>query len=212
MDRQASRARGVTMIEIITVVAIVGILAALAVTGVGKMRPRADFSSATNDFAAVLAEAQARAVATGGDVHVVVFDRASSPSSGYFVYEDPDVNLNLAALTVPPVAGAGDRIATSVDFVAAPFSGRVEWNATDPYPLKPPFAGATSACSFCSERSGVRMGSFAFSADGTVRFLNAEGVPQRQVAGVVSLKTADALHRSAIAVAPTTGFVGVQRP
>lgn len=214
---------GFTLLELMAVLALIGVLASLSVATLSRMQPRLGVGSALEDLSAAAGSAQARALATGRDVWLILYPSTGTGSlrarGGFLLYEDAGRDLDFAAFEVdedgrPGAAPMGaDRVLSVTWYGDAPYLGRVklELEPGSTFPLRGPFALDAAACNFCSDGPDAPRGALVFGPDGGVRMVDAEGMPASQLtAGVVALSGGEA--RGALAVAPGTGFMRVVRP
>lgn len=131
----SGRARGFTVIEMLTVMATIGIIAGLAAVALNRVKARGNFSSATGDFITGLRTCRAEAFARG-DNTIMIVDIAGQQ---WWAIEDTAGSFTLAGFNpASPVFPTGDRIISTgtlpTGVVFGPTSG---WGNA----LSPPFSG-----------------------------------------------------------------------
>jgi len=100
------RARGFTMVEVMTVVGVIAVLAAMSVMALNKLKSRGNFASGSGDFLATLRTARAEAFARGNSTVVIVDAQAGR----WWAVEDIDGNFSLASFNPATPAPSPDRL------------------------------------------------------------------------------------------------------
>ena len=215
------RARGFTMVEVMTVVGIAAVLAVLAYSSFSRLRPRARLADASNELVALVHGARQHALATGNDVVVMVFPQYAGPDSTgrVVVYEDGDFALFGATSTPnfagydPAVAVAGPRSDVLVTYdlprtvVVGPATGAGTGTA-----MPAPLAGIPIDvdCSFCAT-GGDRRGAIRFDARGRASFFSGNGLPiANQLGGTLSLAAPEVDGQRTLVVTAGTGSVALR--
>ncbi|MFT3914285.1 MAG: prepilin-type N-terminal cleavage/methylation domain-containing protein [Anaeromyxobacteraceae bacterium] len=209
------RTRGFTLIEMAVVLGIIAVLTTLAYTGLQRLRPRANYDSASGELQALLHLARQTALASGDDVVVMFFpDQATSDSAGrVIVYQDRAFDLFVGAL--------GSTFA-AYDPVAQPLTGQSEILGTLDLPrgvtfgpstglgttLQPPLATivVNRSCSFC-ETGGDHRGAIRYDARGFPTFYDTAGPVAVQGGASVSLTHADLGSVLSVVVTTPAGAV-----
>jgi prepilin-type N-terminal cleavage/methylation domain-containing protein len=185
--RQANRAAGFTLIELVIVIAIIAILAAMVGSSMARSKPRANLASAATELQALIHQARQSALATGNPVGVLVYKSysptADPTSIGYvIVYQDAcfDFFTNGATCGVsyggynPAVLRTGGK-STVLDTMTLP-SGIIVGPPTGmgaSASLKAPLQGVlvNVACDFCD----VTGGAIQFDPRGQASFYKLNG-------------------------------------
>jgi len=108
--RPATRADGVTLIELLSVVAIMAILVTLAAPSFASLRRSVGVSSAASELLVALHFARSSAVLNGLPVTLCLsaddstcVGSTAAPARGWLVFVEPDARVAAAARVVPPV-------------------------------------------------------------------------------------------------------------
>lgn len=211
--------RGVTFVELMIALAVLSLVTVVSVASLGGLRPRMSVSVATQQFLALLGEAQSRALSTQRDVWVIVYASGAAPPAshgGFLLYEaQPGFDFGTwSALGGALPQSPGDRVGTEAWFHSAGSETLVSIDtAGAAFALSAPFAGSSSGCSFCSieEGEGTR-GAIVFHPDGQVSFVDGEGEETNAAQGVITL-TGEAGDQNRMAVAVSAaGLARASKP
>ncbi len=150
------RARGFTLIEMLTTMVVVAVLAGMSVAALNRMKSRGSFASASGDLLATLRTARAEAFARGNPTVVIV----DSQTGQWWSVEDVNGDFSLA--TFQPWSG----IPTGYVNVVLPDggSGGVADISADGGSSAPNF----KYCSFCDSSS--KRGAITFFPSGGATF------------------------------------------
>jgi prepilin-type N-terminal cleavage/methylation domain-containing protein len=197
VSRPALRARGFTLIEMMTVVGIIAIVATMAALSLSRARPRANLAGVTVDLQALIHSARQQALVSGNDV-VVLFFPGYSPESDVVgrvvVYEDGDHDFFDDAAAVNFAgdklgAGAKSEIVTSLDLPApVRFGPAAGMGGTAKLAVPLANIPVNADCTFCDGAGADRRGALVFDSRGRARFYAKNGAPLAVEGGSVSLE------------------------
>lgn len=199
VPRSVSSSRGVTLIEIMTVVGIIAILTAVTASSLTRSRPRANLTSITVTLQAALHAARQQALASGEEVAVMVFP-GYSPATGVtgrvVIYQDGDASLFSASADVnfddydPAVEAHGPR-SEIIGVIDLPDGIQVgpQTGLGTSAALPAPWGGipVTADCTFCEGAGTDRRGAIVFDPRGRARFFSKTGPALSVDGGSLSL-------------------------
>lgn len=185
MSRPA-RARGFTLLEVITAVLIFGVVAALAVSAFGRTRPRQRLNGFSVELQALLFGARQTALTTGHPVVLMIFPHyqahPSEPRGRLVLYEDGDGDFFTDAAGInfgdydpkDPKAGPGSQVLEVIDLPAEVEVGPL-WGQGAGAAMPAPLDGIAIAtpCSFCTGDDD--RGAIVFGPLGTATFHDRNG-------------------------------------
>ncbi len=125
------RARGFTLIEMLTTMVVVAVLAGMSVAALNRMKSRGSFASASGDLLATLRTARAEAFARGNPTVVIV----DSQTGQWWSVEDVNGDFSLATFNPATPAPSPDRLIYSGQLAAGTsFGPQGGWGAALPQP------------------------------------------------------------------------------
>jgi len=208
-----SRRRGFTVMEIMVVLAIAGILTGLAVSTMGRSKPRLKLTGFTVELRGLLHGARQTALMSGKPVAVMVFPDLVTPTGTgrLIVYQDGDGTFFSALAPVnfggydatTRAAGAMSEVLEVADLPPNVRVGPVDGMGASAT-LRAPFAGIAinTRCGFCTGTGG--RGAIVFSPLGHVTFQEGNGPPLALPVGAsISLRAEEA-------ELPTTAAAGAE--
>ncbi len=224
-DPGVKRARGFTIVELVTVIAIVGIVAALAWSNFSRQKPRANLMGAAVELESLLRNARQNAITRGIDTIVLVFPNAASPTAnsvggvGRFITVEDGAHTfftgtptNLSRFD-PAIADGGTGFGAAVGALIGTFdlpAGiTVGIGSTVQDLSATPYAGITvSDCSFCTGSGTSRRGAIAFDARGRARFYSPDAnTPLAAQGASLAIQGTDAIGYRLLVITPATGGV-----
>jgi hypothetical protein len=212
--RPSPAARGVTLIEVATVIGISSILALLIISGLSSLR---DESSRRAYGAVLISDLQlAKRLAVARQrAQIIVIDAAGAGGNfGYYHFEDSAAPPNIYSSTdLSTIMGALDpsdpstapspyslRRVDAVSTTKNPFVlSATAWGGTLPFPFSAVGQNTSAGCTFCTAGRGA----VAFVADGRVRF--SDGNVIGGMVAFVGARQGAAGSTTAVGVS-TTGF------
>lgn len=219
--RRECRARGFTLLEVLVVLAIVGVLTGMAVVAFDAVGRRGALQNAAFDFQGAMSLARTRAVSRGYPVWVVVYPTANREGltggmGAFSVVEDRNSTYvrnpaKLFALKLE-VNVVGDMGTVSAVYFLEDYNKKVRFESLTPGKvgvLGAPFkALAVQTCSFCSV-SAHQSGAIGFFPDGSVRFIDGEGVYAFATNHTLALRSVEERTQQVFAISGPSGYMAV---
>jgi len=199
----ARKPRGLTLVELMTVVAIVGIVAAVAGYSMTRSRPRATLSGTAIELRGLVHQARLQALASGANVAVMFFPGVSgAPDSlgRVVVYQDNAFDLFNATSAIhfgdydalARRTGPRGEIVAILDLPrGVTFGPATGLGASATLPAPHDTIPVTSDCTFCAGAGTARRGAVVFDPRGRASFRDADGPALAVVGGSISVTAAE---------------------